>query len=698
MARRWTTLQDRLVASDPGLTRLRLAGIAVGNLALTVGTLLALGAPLPTVIVGSMAGVQSTFLVRDATKAGQALTLALIVVIGSATVTVATVASRYPLLPEAVFLVVIFLAVFAQRFGPRGTALGAVVFFLFFFSIFLRFTPAQVPALIGAIAVGLTGNALMRFVVLPRRPEAELLRVRRGFRARLAGLVAAITDSLETHVLGERATPRRRRQLRRLITRLHECALMIEEVLSEDIDLETQVMLQRRVVEVELAAERLLRAATRTDTAELTERDRAGLVARLRRLHALIERDPAELPLISRTDEFSEMLGDSSDTDRSATSWPLRQAIAQLALADARAQRLVQRQLAERPVTELPLSTPDDEADTSGKKSFLDEKTRQALQAFVAGGLAIVGGELVSPQRWYWAVITVFVVFVGTSSRGTMFVKGFRRLAGTIWGILGGLGAASLVSGSQPAAVVLIGICVFCFVYVARVSQGLMAFFMTTMLGLLYSLLGTFSVDVLVLRLGETVVGVAAGMLAALVIVPIRTRQALSDQVVAVLEAVRNFVRHAQDLLSGVENVNLIEQARTLDREIGTLRSQVEPVTHPFNPYRGQREHGWYVQAALDTCAFYARDLAVRAEPAMLSGDDRLVRAAGAVAGNLDVMLAGLRDEQAPAGGMRPADVLSTPDDRPAIRAALDDLTRLDSSVFSVARALGVPESADTER
>jgi uncharacterized membrane protein YccC len=41
--------------------------------------------------------------------------------------------------------------------------------------------------------------------------------------------------------------------------------------------------------------------------------------------------------------------------------------------------------------------------------------TRQAVQVGIAASLAIVVGELVSPARWYWAVLTAFLVFAGTS-------------------------------------------------------------------------------------------------------------------------------------------------------------------------------------------------------------------------------------------------------------------------------------------
>src|SRR5438309_490078 len=75
--------------------------------------------------------------------------------------------------------------------------------------------------------------------------------------------------------------------------------------------------------------------------------------------------------------------------------------------------------------------------------------TRQAIQVGIATSLAIVVGELVSPARWYWAVLTAFLIFAGTSSRGDVLSRGSQRIVGTIGGVLAGMGLAVLVSGHE---------------------------------------------------------------------------------------------------------------------------------------------------------------------------------------------------------------------------------------------------------
>ena len=73
--------------------------------------------------------------------------------------------------------------------------------------------------------------------------------------------------------------------------------------------------------------------------------------------------------------------------------------------------------------------------------------TRQAIQAVVAASLAIVTGDLVSPARWYWAVIAAFVVFAGTNTWGDTLTKGWQRLWGTVLGVPCGILVATLVAG-----------------------------------------------------------------------------------------------------------------------------------------------------------------------------------------------------------------------------------------------------------
>ncbi|QRP49909.1 FUSC family protein [Amycolatopsis sp. FDAARGOS 1241] len=622
---------DRLVAADPGLVRLRLAGSAVLGIILAILALQPLHFPLTTSLVAAIAAMMSAFTVNDPTSGGQAVTLCLAAFVGACSITLATVGAAYPPLDSIIFVLLIFVAVYLQRFGPRGTALGSIAFFLFFFPMFLQAHLAQAPQLITAMAAGIAANALVRFALLRRNAASEFIRIRRAFRARVAAAVRA-TEAYLSSAGSERSN----RQIRTALSRLHESVLLIEDNAPDVVDERNADQLRRRAIEVELAVQWLTISVQRTCSHPLPEGVTDDLVARLAKFRSLMERDPRELPLISETGEYSRMLVEGSRIDEKAHPGDgVRRAIAELAVADDRAQRVA------HPGATVDYSLDDEDEDPEPTKAFAwDNQTRSAIQAVLGGGLAVLAGQLISQQRWYWAVLTVFVVFVGTSSAGARFVKGVRRTGGTLIGIVGGVALALLVSGNTIAILALIMVCVFGMVYMSRVSQFLMAFFVTSMLGLLYSLLGTFSIGVLWIRVAETAVGAASGLLAALVIVPVRTRSVMLDDIAAVLDELHEFVESAEVLLAGRDNVNIIEMSRDLDRSVEQVRKTIEPLTHPINLRSSRRDYGWHVLTTLENIAFRARHVAARAQPGQLDGPvaDRLGLFTKRVLTNIDLV------------------------------------------------------------
>ncbi|MET8853238.1 FUSC family protein [Amycolatopsis sp. NPDC004625] len=672
-----TAALDRFAAADPGLVRLRLAGSAVLGIVLAVAALLPAHVPLTVMLVGAIAAMMTAFTVNDPTPGAQAVTLVLAFLTGAASITVASLGSTLPPADSIVFVLLIFVAVYAQRFGARGTALGSIAFFLFFFPMFLQAHLKQVPQLLMALGVGVLANAVVRFVLLRHNAEAEFLRVRRAFRARLGAVVRATEAYLAVN-----GSERTRKQLRSALARLHECVLLIEDAAPDVVDARAADRLRRRAIEVELAVGWLASTVQRTCSDELTTEVRDDLIARLARFRALMERDPRELPLISQTGKYSRMLVEGSRIDSHAAPGDgVRKALAELALADDRAQRAAAPETAPDPLT--------GEDDDEPTPAFAyDNRTRSAIQA-------VLGGELVSHQRWYWAVLTVFVVFIGASSAGATFVKGVRRLGGTLIGIVGGVLLALLVGGNTPATLALILVCVFGMVYTARVSQVVMAFFITSMLGLLYSLLGTFSLEVLWIRVAETAVGAAAGILAAVVIVPVRTRSVMLDDIGEVLDDLEEFLEHTRGLLAGEENVNIIDLSRDLDRSVDQVRTTVEPLTHPVNLRSARRDYGWHVLTTLETIAFRARHVAARAQPGQLTGTDadRLRQFTGRLLANIDVLRKALAAPGGPTPGTLVRDDGTPVSDRveqAETRAVLSSLSHLDEALVSLGRVFGV--------
>lgn len=192
--------------------------------------------------------------------------------------------------------------------------------------------------------------------------------------------------------------------------------------------------------------------------------------------------------------------------------------------------------------------------------------TRAAVQVAIGSALAIAGGELLSSQRWYWAVLTCWIVFINTASTGEILVKGYRRLLGTMLGVVAGILLAGLVGNHTWTAFGLVLLFVFAMFYTAPLSYTLMSFFVTAMLGLLYTLLNTYTLAVLVLRVEETALGAACGVFAAALVLPIHTDRRTNELLVTVLERLADVTRGAVEQLSGGTGADLVEQARSWTR------------------------------------------------------------------------------------------------------------------------------------
>jgi uncharacterized membrane protein YccC len=347
-----------------------------------------------------------------------------------------------------------------------------------------------------------------------------------------------------------------------------------------------------------------------------------------------------------------------------------------------------------------------EEAPSEERSGLRRPTTRAAVQVAVGSTLAMIGGELLSRDRWYWAVLTCWIVFLNTASTGEILVKGYRRLLGTVLGVLAGIVLAGAVGQHTWTAFALVLLFVFAMFYSAPLSYTLVSFFVTAALGLLYTLLHTYSLSVLVLRIEETALGAACGVIAAALVLPVQTDRRTNELLATVLERLGDVTRSAVEQLSGGPPVELLDQARDLDQALADLRAATQPLTHPVTPLRARRETARYVVALLETCAYHARSLAATAEllptHPSIAADPRLRRAAGRIAHNIETIAAHVADEHATAGietGPSIASLLGrTVPGAPRYGRVTDrvlrHLQRLDEGVAGLARPLGVPVKA----
>ncbi|MFJ9413616.1 FUSC family protein [Streptomyces sp. NPDC101227] len=715
-----------------------MAGLrTVGAIVLTLVALALLHTGVTLMVAGAMAAMVATFAIREKEVRGQAVTLALGLPVALAAVTLGSLLHSKVIAGDLFFLALIFGAVYARRFGDRGMALGLIGFQVYFISLFVHATVPALPELFVTLAIAFACSAVVRFALVPDTPERTLSRLREAFRARLAQLVATHLELVDA---GPKQLDNVLDDLRRHTSRLHEAALMIQGRLEEGTrDATTAGLLQRRVADAEIAAERLgmtllnARSAERTDTLTMhlphatvpatanrmqAEGDALTTLRRdLEALHLLVARRAPDDRGTALAHVRNRLLGYRDEDNLPRASPAVQDAFRGL----GEAARAV---LGLRLALDGPQDESDDTSATTRSREEFDAEdlaivgaeeseddrtglqrptTRAAFQVAVGSALAIVGGEFLSSQRWYWAVLTCWVVFLNTASTGEILVKGYRRLLGTALGVVAGVGLAGLVGNHTWTAFALVLLCVFGMFFTAPLSYALMSFFVTAMLGLLYTLLNTYSLATLVLRIEETALGAACGIVAAVVVLPVHTDRRTDEHLGTVLVRLREAVSAAVEQLSGGPAVDLLSQARDLDTALNDLRDSTQPLMHPITPLRVRRQTARYLVALLETCAYHARSLAATAEllpsSKTVAADPRLERVGGRIARNIDLIVARVQDEDAEgevAAGASIASMLEAGGSPGAQSGTvtfrvLRHLQRLDEGVVGIARALEVP-------
>ncbi|MGH3399389.1 MAG: FUSC family protein [Streptosporangiaceae bacterium] len=184
----------------------------------------------------------------------------------------------------------------------------------------------------------------------------------------------------------------------------------------------------------------------------------------------------------------------------------------------------------------------------------LAPSSRQAIQAAVATGLALLAGAGISQTRQYWAAIAAFVILSGTQTIDQTVIKGAQRLAGTLAGVLVGC-AIAIAAGASPAVVLpLLALCLFAAVYEQPASYAQMAFWMTMLLALLYEFLGKLSAEALGLRVVETAVGTVIALVVAALILPGRARDDVTADTLTLLRTVDDIAQASLTRLAAGEH------------------------------------------------------------------------------------------------------------------------------------------------
>src|SRR5438309_9326357 len=218
----WRDAVDRLAGADPGLSQLRMGLQSVLGIALAVGLvylfdrltgglrLPAGSAPAPVVsaadhalvvvsmLLAGMVAMMAGFTVQDRTAGGQVLSSVLLPVPMVAAMTLGLLVGPYRV-PSLVFLVVVMtVAVYVRRWGPRGFAWGMVAFngaflgFLLHAQIGLR----DVGWIAADLVIGVLASLVVRFTFFRPHPGRTLTRMRRSWDSRVRRLLALSAAAL----------------------------------------------------------------------------------------------------------------------------------------------------------------------------------------------------------------------------------------------------------------------------------------------------------------------------------------------------------------------------------------------------------------------------------------------------------------------------------------------------------------------
>jgi uncharacterized membrane protein YccC len=555
-----------LVDSDPGRLRLRNAAATTTALVVAMVALLAFTRathqPVTVAMLGTIVAMQSSAAVKDRQQRSRVITMLLMFFPAVGAVTLAALLSPFGKVADVGFIAVLFAAVWVRRFGPRGNALGMVAFISYFFALFLRASLEQLPILAAAVAVGLCASLLVRMLVFPDRPRGEVRGLVRALRRSSTSVLELATDPGDHELT----------TLRRRLDRLGETALMIDDWLdrhdaAQSLSI-TSEELALRVFDAQIAMEQLASLLWTLGTAEPWP---SGLDEAIVALRICLQNTPTEDHLRSAR-KLGAAAAERADLSTSA------------GIATVLAYRAVQAHLAIHHITMNALgvateSVPESDEPAEEAPSGLNPSTKAAIQVAVATSAATLLGELISPDRWYWAVLTAFLVFTGVSTRGEILTRAGHRIVGTIAGVVAGVLLATLVGQNTPLQLVLLVICVFCAFYLVTVAYAWLTFFVTVLLAMLYGLLGDFSVHVLELRIAETAAGGLVGIASAYFIFSTGTRVTFVEKVNDYLDRLVELMDATIDsVLQPGGDTELVADTRRLDIALQAVVTAGKPL------------------------------------------------------------------------------------------------------------------------
>ncbi|MCQ2003964.1 FUSC family protein [Rhizobium sp. NRK18] len=544
-------LRNMLLAGDPTLMRLRLGSRVVVSVCLSLGLIYLFSShvhalPVAAYGLGIILSVQGVLMVRETTGPAQFVTRATGVVAAGLSVTLATLLEEYRLVSDLAFLAVIFVACVGRAFGPRWNAVGMYAFMAYFMAAYFHPALADVPWATVGIAISAAVAQTVRFVVIRENPIASMRGAVRATLHRCEEILVTLEEASERGGVLARADSD---ALRVQAQRLKGTVLSAIGALGPDEGGQNEAVVDLRVglIELQLAAESAIVAAQKA----LPPRSI---------LRAALNRDGQ-----GNKGGDSEASGTEADQSAATIAW----------LADARSNVLQQA----AKITALASASPVSGSSGPVRLSFKHPAVRTAIQITLAAAIAMAAGLALSRERWFWAVLSAFLVFINTQSRGDTAMKAVQRAVGTPVGIVAGL-VLAVAFGAHPLILAFLALAsIFLAFYNLPVSYGRMTFFISIVIALAYALMGVLTLDLMWLRVEETLIGSVAGILVSATVFPTRTRATLNKAEADWYAALKSLLEATRSEERGAE---LIDLSHRLDKAYGKLVTAARPLGAPW--------------------------------------------------------------------------------------------------------------------
>lgn len=586
----------RLLASDPGQVRFQKAGKATISLISSIFTTLLIlhlmGLNLLTpAIVSGMAGMMGILVVMDDTNTEKKITTGLLGISAACGITSGALLSVNAYYIDTLMILISSSAFYFSRFRVRYFSICMIGFITVYISSVLKIPANQLLLFYMGISIGIIYAFLYNFIIF-KQSARTLKRSMRSFH-----IQSNLTLTILIKVIQDPETNDKRiDNLKKNVRKLRDYGRTVSgDLNAEDIKaiwpgLNTS-QLRLYVFDTGMLIETL------TDSVNNLKKADALEIEELRKLLVWVIRALRDARVLAQSYDWKNLeeaeiavqglrlaLKDLLNGEEPKGWVFLIRRIESIANHVIEGAITIQESLQNGETGKDDEEETDDEEDededSSDDDNELKPSTKKAYQAIVAGVIAIIVGELISPSKPYWVILTAFIVLLGTQSVGRTYTKGFQRSLGSIIGAVLGFGLAKLLSGHSAIELTLLFIVIFFAFYLVTVSYTAMSMFITMLLSFMYDiLLGGVSIQLIGARVMDTIVGALIAFGVSAVVFPKKTTDKVADTFGEFLEELNPYVtNYVRSFREDVSVKGLADSAFDMDEKLKTIEDEASPL------------------------------------------------------------------------------------------------------------------------